>query len=304
MSSVLAAVLPVFLLIFLGYAIRVRGWVAAAFWEPAERLTYFVLFPALLVVTLAGADLSQFAILRMAAVLVISILALSAVLFLAHARSGGDGPAFTSLLQGAIRMNSYIGLAVAFGVHGPAGVAAAALAIAIIVPIVNLLSVGALARYGAGARPTLVGTLEAIVTNPLILAVLAGILLNASGLGLPPIVEPLLEILGRAALPMGLLAVGAGLDFAAARAGRKTIALACALKLVLLPLATALLCDLFDVEGVARFVALLYNATPTATSSYILARQLGGDAKLMAGILTVQTGLAVITLPLALALLA
>jgi len=301
MIEVALAILPVFLLIFLGTALKAAGFLTAAFWEGAERLTYFLLFPALLFVTLASADFGGLDVLPMAAALALAVLVMAGALLAARPRLA-EGPGFTSLFQGATRFNTYIGLAVAFGALGPAGAAAAAVAIALLVPLGNLLSVIMLARYGAAQRPSLARVLREVAANPLILACLLGLAVNRAGLGLPPVVEPVLTVLGRGALPLGLLTVGAGLDFAAARAGGRLLAGACVLKLAVMPTLTALACWALGLGGVAAAVAILFNGLPTAPSAYIMARQMGGDAKLMASIITAQVALSALTLPLILTL--
>lgn len=302
MLQVIAAIVPVFLLIFLGTWFRSRGFPGDGFWGPAERLTYFVLFPVLIVNTLARADLAGLTVLPMALALIATLLVVTGLLVLLRHHLGVDDPGFTSLVQGAIRMNTYICLAIAAALWGSAGITVAAIAVAVIVPTVNLLSVGVLARFGTGGRPTARGVLGKLATNPLIVAALVGIVLNVSGLHMPPVVGPVLEILGRAALPIGLLAVGAALDPRAVRANASVIAQNVAAKLALTPAIAALILWAFGVEGLTASVAILFMASPTATSSYILARQLGGDAVLMAGILTAQTGAAMITLPVVLTL--
>lgn len=307
MVAILLAILPVFLLIFFGYGLRARKVLAEGFWAPAERLTYIALLPALLVKTLAEADLVGLAALPMAAALCIALLAMTALLLLARPLLGLDGPAFTSLLQGVLRQNTYVGLAVAAGLYGTEGLAAAALAVAVIVPLTNVICVVALARFakapdrrrsGGAAGPFI-----EILRNPLILACLGGIALNFSGFGLPPVLDETLAIMARAALPLGLLAVGAGLDLSALRGDARAVALALVLKLMLLPVMTAVACWALGVNGVAAFAAILFNGLPTATSTYILARQLGGDARLMASIVTLQVIAAVVTLPLIVGLL-
>lgn len=302
MWPIVLAIAPVFLLIFLGYAIRAWHLLTDGFWEPAERLIYFVLFPSLLVATLASAELADLDIAPMAGALVAAIAVITAVLFLLRPLLRVSGPAFTSVFQGVTRQNTYIGLAVALAVFAEQGLAAAAVAVAVIVPLVNLLSVAVLARFGAGGQTSWLGAAQQVARNPLIIACAIGIVLNVSGIGLPPIIGPLLHILGRAALPLGLMAVGAGLDLTAARTIGPPVAVAVGLRLIALPAITALACQALDVGTVATFVAILFNATPTSSSAFILARLMGGDARLMAGIITVQTALSLITLPLVLAL--
>ena len=304
MQALATAVFPVFLLILLGLVIRRRGWIAAGFWEPAERLAYFFLLPALLVTSLARADFTSLPAAAMAGAVVLAIFAMSALLLLVHLATRGDGPAFTALLQTSIRPNTYIGLSIPFALYGEAGLTIAALIVAVVVPTVNLIAVAALVRFGdhrSGSRPNL---LKAVLLNPLILACLAGLALNLTGLGLPPVAEETLVILARAALPLALLSVGAGLDLQAAKASGGHVGAAVALKLLGLPLITAGTCWLLDVHGLAWTIAMLFNALPTATSAYILARQMGGAPALVANILTVQTLAAAVTLPLLVLLIA
>jgi predicted permease len=299
MEALATAVLPVFLLILLGLVIRRRGWIAESFWEPAERLAYFFLLPALLTTSLAQADFSGLPAAAMAGAAVLAILAMSGLLLLFHLVSRGDGPAFTALLQTAIRPNTYIGLSIPFALYGEEGLTIAALILAAVVPSVNLISVVALLCFGkdqAGSGSP--GPVRTLLLNPLILACLLGLLLNLSGLGLPPVIGETLVILARAALPFALLAVGAGLDLGDAKASGGRVAAAVVLKLAGLPLLTAAFCALLGVHGLAWAVAMIFSALPAATSSYILARQLGGAPGLVANILTLQTLAAAITLPL------
>ena len=303
MLDVVLAILPVFLLIFLGTGLKAAGFLPPAFWEGAERLTYFLLFPALLLTTLATAEFGDLEVLPMAAAIAGAVLVMAAGLLAAKPWLDMDGATFTSLFQGSIRFNTYIGLAAASGVLGAAGLAGAAVAVALLVPLGNLLSVATLAWHAADSRPRLAEILRQLALNPLILASVLGIAINLGGFTLPPVVDPILTVLGRGALPLGLLAVGAGLDFAAARRGGRTLAMACLLKLAVLPALTAFGCWIFGATGVAAAVAVLFNGLPTAPSAYILARQMGGEAQLMASIITAQVALSALTLPVLLILM-
>jgi predicted permease len=303
MLQIILVILPVFLLIFIGQVCRRRSFPGDGFWAPAERLTYFLLFPALLVITLAEADFSHLTVLPAALGTAAAILVMTGLALAVRPWLGIDGPAFTSFYQGVVRLNTYIGLSVAFGLWGEAGLAASAVVLGAIVPLVNVTSIFILARFGTAAQPTALGILRQVATNPLILACLVGGFLNLTGIGLPPVIGDMLRILGRAALPLGLLAVGAALDLEAARKGKRISGLASLLKLAGLPALAYGLCLAFGAEGVALSVGVLFAAVPTATSAYILARQLGGDAGFMANLCTLQTLLALISLPLVLLLL-
>ena len=303
MGPVLYATLPIFLLILIGFLLRWRGFIERPAWEAVEKLTYVILFPALLVRTLASADFSSLQVLPIIGAILLPLLLFALLLMTLVPRIMQDGPALTSMLQGLIRPNTYIGLAVAAGLFGEIGLTTATLAVAVCVPTVNLLSVIALSRHGNNGTRSFGGLLLAIIKNPLILACLLGIALNLTGTGLPSVSDPFLEILGRAALPLGLIAVGAGLELKASNGRLGALVTPVVGKLFVLPVLTAFACSLLGVSGVGAYVAILFNALPAASSSFILARQLGGDAGLMAQIITIQTAAAMVTLPLLLALL-
>ena len=207
----LVALGPVIGLLALGYGIRARRFLSPQFWPPAERLCYFVLLPALFISGTATADLGGLPIGLMAPVLAGPVVLTALGLVLAQRWMDLDGPAFTSVMQGSIRFNNYLGLSVALALFGADGVALAAIANTILVPLVNVLCTLAFARYGA-EKLTVGGTVRSIATNPLILGCVIGILLNVSGTGLPPGVGEFVRALGTASLPLGLLCVGAALE--------------------------------------------------------------------------------------------
>ena len=302
MLATFGALAPVFLLIALGWLLRARGFLDDSFWIGAERLVYWILFPALLLVTTASADLTGFRILPIAMALVAAILATAALAFGLRGRLGLDGASFTSVFQGAIRSNTYVALAGVGALYGEAGLAVMGIVVFVIVTLVNLLAVIVLLSH-RGRVTRLRDLLASIAKNPLILACVGGFALNALGLGLFDLASTMLEILGRAALTLGLLCVGAGLELR--RLGRNPPAVVATntLKLVVMPVATWGFCRLLGVEGVTAATAVLFTAAPISASSYVLARQLGGDAPLMAGLITITTILAALTMPLALALL-
>jgi malonate transporter and related proteins len=302
MLTTFGALAPIFLLIALGWLLRARGFLGASFWPGAERLVYWILFPALLLVTTASSDLTGFRSLPLALALVAAILATAALAFALRGRLGLDGASFTSVFQGAIRNNTYVGLAGAGALYGAAGLAVMGIVVFVVVTLVNVLSVVVLLSHrGRRMRPG--DLLLSIASNPLILACVGGFALNTMGLGLPGLASAILEILGRAALTLALLCVGAGLDLGRIGRNPPAVAAASALKLVVMPVATWGFCRLLGVEGVSAATALLFTAAPISASSYVLARQLGGDAPLMAGLITLSTILAALTMPLALAVL-
>ncbi|MBB1491768.1 AEC family transporter [Paracoccus sp. MC1854] len=299
-AGVLAALSPVVLLIGLGFLMRRRGFLAAAFWPQAERLSYFVLLPSLFFHGLVTADIGALPVGALALTLVTAIVIVAALTLALRPAMGLDGPAFTSVFQGSIRFNNYVGVTLAMGLFPESGIALAAICNAVIVPTVNILCVLVFARHGH-ARLGLRGVVRQVATNPLVLASFAGIAAKSAGFEMPPGIGPALRSLGAASLPLGLLCVGAALQFGGARRWLGPVATASALKFGAMPLATLAVALLMGLEGQALVTALVFQTLPTASSSYILARQLGGDAPLMAGITAAQTVLAVLAIPLVLA---
>ncbi|WP_163559230.1 AEC family transporter [Halomonas sp. NO4] len=298
MTEVAGALGPLFLLILLGALLGRLKQPSGDFWSQLERLIYFLLFPAMLVATLATAEVSRVPVGRLAAVLLSTLLVISAALWVLRHRLAPQAATFTSLFQGAIRFNTYVGVAGAAALHGPPGATVAAVAVALMVPVINVLCVACFVAAGTLGSSSLGKSLAALVRNPLILACLAGIALNLSGIGLPGWSAATVELLSRAALPLGLVAVGVALRPQALMRRDRGVWAAHLVKLVLLPAMVLGLALVAGLDPVSRDVALLFAALPTATSAYILARQLGGDSELMAALITGQTLLAMLTLPL------
>lgn len=308
-------------LIGLGWALRRVLRYSEPFWRDLERLAYTVLLPCLFAHGLATADFGAVPVELM--VLVLASSSLLAAGFVVAARRvlvpTTAGPRFTSVFQGAVRFNNYVGLVLASALYGGRGVALAALANAILVPIVNVTSTTVLVRYGdagaageggGGSNAATPGVLRSIATNPLVLSCLVGIALHlaadplASWLGAGPMpgvvatAETAVRQLGAAALPIGLLCVGAGLRGEAGwRAQLRYVVGASAVRFGALPATTYGLCRLVGLTGPAATVAVLFQCLPTASSAYVLARRLGGDAELMATIIAAQTLVAGATLP-------
>lgn len=298
-ATVLTALMPVVLLILLGAVLQRWQFLDEGFWLQCERLVYFILLPSLLFHGLATAQLEALPVRGMAWTLALSTLALAALVLLLRPFMGLDGPAFTSVFQGSVRFNNYVGMTIAGGLFGAQGLALAALCNAVIVPLVMVLSVLAFARHGA-LRFSGRDLFHRIFLNPLLVASLVGLAFQYTGWRLPTELEPTIKALASASLALGLLCIGAALKFKTMGQWMGPIATSSALKFLVLPLLTLLIARSLDLSGPALTVVLLFQALPTASSAYIMARQLGGDAPMMAGITAAQTVLAAPTLPLVL----
>ncbi|MGM0953371.1 MAG: AEC family transporter [Pseudomonadota bacterium] len=303
MPVVVQALFPVFALIMLGHVLRRVGFPGGDFWPQAERFTYYVLFPAMLVFKLGQARLPASAYGDTALLIVAMLLAMTAVLVVVQRLWRWPGPVFSSVYQGAIRFNSYVGLAAAGMLLGDEGLQLTAIAVAIMVPLLNLLCIVMFALVAEDSQVRVGKVLKAIATNPLIVGSVIGVLWGYFRIGFHPLLAGVLEPLSNLALPMGLMTVGAGLQLSALRGGTWPFVVSSALKLVAFPLMAAGLAMLLGLEGTLVKAAVLLATLPTATSAYILARQLDGDAPLMAGVISGQTLLAMVSIPVMLSLL-
>ena len=301
MTTVLVTLWPLFVLIVAGYGMERKGFPGPGFWPGAERFNYFVLFPALLFTSLAGAPLTNPALphLLVAIALVLIVLTLGLVVL----RRLGRWPAarFGVFLQGLLRFNTYLGLAVTGSLYGRDGLQLAAVVLALLVPTVNVLSVWALTSDG---HTSVAALLRPIVRNPLILACIAGAAVNLAGIPLGYGVDSLLKLLAATSLPLGLLSVGAALKpQELGREMRPLVANSLA-RLVLVPAVAFAAALALGLPPVERAILVIFFALPTAPTSYVLTRQLGGDGHLMAGIITLQTLISALTLTVAISLAA
>jgi predicted permease len=206
-------------------------------------------------------------------------------------------PQASSLLQGSARFNTFIGLAIAEAVFGTAGLQIAVLGSALLVPVVNVTVVTLMTRQlGGGGKSILRG----LVKNPLILSIMAGVAFNLAGLNEVPVLHEMARILGAAALPIMLLCVGANLKLRGLSGSVRIMGLSMIGKFLINPAAVILAAWVLDPDPLAFQVALIFAALPTGVASYTLAREMKGDTSLMAAIITTQTLLSFVTLPLTL----
>ena len=297
LSPILAALVPVTALIVLGLGLRRTPLFSGEdFWTGAERLAYYCLLPVLLFTSVAEVDVTAVPVLRLAVALVVPTLIVSLFIIVLRRVVAADLPAFTSVLQGGIRFNTYIGLSISASLLGPTGGALAAIVAAILVPTVNIVSSLGFEFLRTGRRSVL-GLLRVIVLNPLVIGCALGGLWNLTGWALPELVSGVLDPLAAAALPIGLICVGAGLRWFSLREHGAGLVWSTAVKLVVLPGLSLAALVVLDVPAEAAVVGLIFQAIATASSGYVMARQLGGNAELMAALIAAQTVLMLATLP-------
>jgi len=293
------AIIPVFIIILCGYLCRLYQFPGDSFWRGAEKITYFLLFPSLLISKMATADLSGIEFIKPILVIGLLYFIITIIFILSKPLLQLQKPQFTSVYQGGIRFNTYIGLAVANSLYGSDGLVVAVIVVAIMIPIINIFCVLLLEFYSDKTQgDTQKRIIKSLITNPLILGCVIGMGVNLSGLPVPAVIIEAFNIFSRAALPLGLLTVGAALVLNSIKKSIKPMLIATIAKFMILPAIAMGLCIVFSVEPMVRNVMLVFTVLPTATASYVLAKQLGGDYELMATIITVQTLLAGVLMPI------
>ena len=294
----LLILLPDFALIVLGYVICHHTALDRPVWDGAERLVYFLLFPVLLFQAIVRSPIDAGGLLQVGGV-GLTLAGVGIALAFALGRLPGVDPLLhASGAQTAFRFNSYVALALAERLAGAQGLAWQALLAALCVPVCNVAAVWPLARQGGQ------GYLGELARNPLIVSTLAGLLANLAGLQLPDLLATTLSRIGAAALPLGLMAVGAGLRFGALRQGPRLAAGLMTIRHLLLPALAIPLVIALRLPPAMQAVLVAFSAMPTASSAYVLAARMGGNGAYVAGLVTVSTLLAMVGLPAALALLA
>lgn len=297
MTTLIVALAPVFLAILAGWGARYAKIVPEASWPGVNRLAYTILAPVFMFTEILRADLS-FEDLSFAAAGVASFVAMGVIGFALFplARSG---PVFASAHQGAIRWNTFVILAAAAAALGPEGSALVALLMGPGIPVVNVMTVTVHSRWGEGQNPSLRGVSRSLATNPLLIACVAGLAVNLSGLELPQEVMEVLTIIGRGALGVTLMCVGAGLDLKAISARPGLMAAGVAMKLLVAPLVFIGIGLAMGLSGVHLAVLAICGAAPSPPAAHILTREMGGDPRFMAGHITATTLLSALAIPAA-----
>ena len=293
--------LPDFALILCGYLLCRFSALDQQVWQPIERLVYYFLFPLLLFQALLRSPLEPGAALRfMGAGLSGALLAIALAYSLPHWPLLGqqiERRAHAASAQVAFRFNSFIALALAERLAGTQGLLLIALLMGVCIPLFNIAAVWPMARHAQR------GLAREIVRNPLVIATGCGLAANMLGLSIPGWLQPLGNRLGSAALTLGLLAAGAGLQLASLAQGKALAVALLGIRHAVLPLLAWSMARLWGLDAVQGAVLLAFAALPTSSSCYVLAARMGYDGAYVAALVTLSTLLALVSLPLALAYL-
>ncbi|TDO96276.1 AEC family transporter [Marinomonas balearica] len=300
--AIILAVLPVFLLLVLGVFLRRIRFLPDDTWVGFDRLVYWVLFPALLFNKTSQIDLHSPMVPTYATLLLGALVVTAAVSFLGGFLLKLAPPQNSSLLQASVRYNTFITLAIAQQLYGSEGLVLATIGAAVLIPTINVfLVISMVLMHGNKEASVVKLVVKELFRNPLVLSIALGLSVNALGVSPVLILTDMTQILSQATLPLVLLAVGASVRLEAVKDVGKAFVWGSLSRMLVFPAVIFLLCIQFEVSGLPAAIVLLFGFSPTATSAYALARQLGGDAPQMAAHITLQTGLCLVTIPLSIA---
>ncbi|UCD33860.1 MAG: AEC family transporter [Desulfobacterales bacterium] len=299
--NIVSTIIPIFSVIILGWLARWKGFIQQEFLEPANRLVYYLAIPALIFRAISKASLkSQFDV----TVLGITLFSVAAVFaiawgmgFLLRLRLGQLGTFIQTTFHGNL---GYIGLAIAFYLLGNEGFVRASIIAGFLIILQNFLSVISL-QFNSDdisvKRNKLYIVLK-ILGNPVILSALGGILFSLSSLKMPLVIDRSLQILGGLALPMALLIIGASLSFELMQLRILRVISSSLLKLILLPGIGFSLYRIFGMAIQDYLPALILLASPTATITYVMAREMGGDVDFAVAAISTSTLISSVTFTL------
>lgn len=289
MEHIFSALIPVFGLILIGYFFKRIKFPSHEFWPQADKLTYYVLMPSLLIYKLSNASLSSSNSLGFILSALLAIFFTMIILIIVNKIKPTNASAFTSVVQGGIRFNTYVFLALAGAIFGNDGLVLSAIILTFAIPFINILCITIFALYISNEKLNFLYLLKSIITNPLIIACVIGGSINFLGIHFPLVINNTLEILSKAALPMGLLSVGFGLVIKEIKSSKSELIISSVAKHLVMPIFIYAFGKYFALDDMMISILVLFAVLPTAPSSFILARQLGGDIGLMSSIITVQT---------------
>ena len=293
--------LPDFSLILCGYLLCRYTALNRTVWAQVESLVYYFLFPVLLFHSIVKSPLDIGATARLvSAGWAMGLSGIALVYSVPHwywFKRYVPKIEYVASAQVAFRFNSFIGLALADRLAGPAGLMLLAVLIGVCVPLFNIAAVWPMARHGER------DFLRELVRNPLIIGTATGLAANLLGLTLPLWLQPTVTRIGAAALALGLMAAGAGMQIGALGRAKVLAVVLLTIRHFLLPLVAFGLARLFHLNTVQSTILLAFSALPTSPSCYVLAARMGYDGAYVAALVTLSTMLGLLSLPFALALL-
>jgi len=300
---ILEGLFPVFALLLLGHLLKRFGLTNDSFLKTSDRLVYFIFFPALLFWKIGGASppTTETWNLCGAAFIAVFVIYGASTLFIVLFRV----PRFKagSFSQSCYRFNTYIGMAVIVTAVGEAGIKHFGILIGLIIPLVNVLAVSTLIWFSDRSysmiRRMKVTTI-AVISNPLIIACVAGMLYSQFASGFPGFIDNTLGLFSYVTLPLALLSIGGELTFKSLRGNFNLSLAASVFKLLIYPALGYFFLSWFHVTGVPFKTGMIFFALPTSPAIYVLSSQLSSDTALASAAIVLSTILSFVSLSIVL----
>jgi predicted permease len=296
---VVDVVFPVFVFLFFGWWLKYTKQITKPFIDQASSIVFSYALPSLLFISVYNSPSwgqEHFSLAVMSAVLCLLLFVLACLVAIFSVKERGDRGVF---VQGAFRSNlGVIGIALCSQLYQSEGVVFAAIVLAVVTPLYNILSITVLSFYANNKALNVQSLTLGVIKNPLIVAIAAAFFLKGVGISLGDLVLNPLNILSSLSLPLALMCIGATLALPSNNTQAATLAIAVSFKLILVPIIVFLIALLAGLDGVLLGVLLIMFASPTATASYVMARNVGANKVLAANLITVSTVISIFSLSL------
>jgi hypothetical protein len=295
---------PIFVLVFLGIALKKLKIIDEAFNLAASKLVFMVAMPTMLFMSMINTDLrsvlnASYLLYCLTGTLVLFIFfSLITPLFVKERRDRGV------FIQGAFRANiAIVGLAFCFNAYGSIGLAKASVLMSVITILYNFLSVYTLTTTLSNTKVKLSKILLNIAKNPLIIALVVGITFNLLAVPVPTVLATAGDYIARMTLPLALICIGGAMSLSELKNSSSVSTIAVVAKLIIVPVAMVYPAYLLGFEAIDLGVLFLMVSAPSAAAGYIMVQGMGGNGKLAANIVVISTLASVITVSFGLAAL-
>ncbi|QER38864.1 AEC family transporter [Acinetobacter suaedae] len=294
MNSIILALFPLVALIASGYLFKKYHFLSQDFWAGAEKLNYYILFPALLFNTLSTTKVDFQSLSTAIFAMFFVVLLVTAFMYVLRMFWNIQPARFGVHVQSLVRFNTYIGLALVASLFQKEGMAILVILLALCIPLVNVISVLALtSKEQMAVKPVLI----ALLKNPLIVSCIVGGVVNVFNIPIWDGLSGLIRLFSASSLPLGLLCVGAALQFMQMKKDIVVLVADTFARLLAVPALAFAVCTWLGLPSLQTQILVVFFALPTASAAYILTKVLGGDSQLMAAVISFQTLCAAVTLP-------
>lgn len=289
---VLESLFPVVFLVFLGVVLKRFNLTNTVFLQTSDTLVYYIFFPLLLFWKIGNSSYGAGGEWQLCGAVIVALSTMFLIsIFIIKTIKISDYQA-GSFAQSCYRFNTYIGVAIILNSFGEDGIRYFGLLIALAIPLINVAAVSTLIWFSQDKLPIkkrLNLVMKALISNPLIIGCLAGLLYSQSIGGFPRFIDNSLGLISMVTLPLALLSIGGSLTFSGIRNNFSLSLVAAGLKLLMFPGIGYVCLQLFKISGLPFVIGMIFFSLPTSTAIYILSSQLNSDPELASSAIVIST---------------